>query len=45
VRHIPVATTYVVLIAAAAVILLGAHRTLLRKTADPVVVPATAAPQ
>ena len=34
VKHVPAATTYIVLAAAAAAILLGAHRDLLRKTAD-----------
>lgn len=38
VRPLPRAPTYLVLVAAAAVILLGAHRTMLRKTADPVAV-------
>jgi uncharacterized membrane protein len=42
VKHVHVATTYVALLAAAAIILLGAHRELLRKQAEPVAVSAPA---
>lgn len=44
VKPLPAAPSYVLLAAAAAVAMLGAHRTMLRKTADPVVVTPVTAP-